>query len=540
MSIAVRSWHGRMVAPVLACSILVACGDDDSGENPGSDGSVADAGGSDGAAAPNIDGGVDSGMDATAPLGSDASIGAKTLRAEISPVGNDAFFGVTYDSEGNIFAAGKTAVTAGSTADSAFVLAKFTSAGVLDTTFGIGGYATKNVVEGGGSVEQGRGVVVQASGKLVVAGYAEHQLYAADAGAGLLANDTDIFVVRFNANGTLDTTFGTGGVVRHDIGTAYINVPGVLPDGGVPASTLVGADQPWSLAQTVDGKLVIHTPSMGVAQDGGVRTDTDQTLVRLTAEGALDTSFGSTGVVRTDLGGVNANARGALVLDNGSVIGTGYSGNRVLGGTTNATNPVIYKVNADGTPDTSFATKDFVATPGVWHDYARSDMGPAEAYGAALQGTSFVTLGYGNGPTSTTSDWIFLRFSADGTQDKTFGTTSGVTFLDPGGFGDNGRAVVSLPDNRVVGVGSGRPGPANPDGGVPGQDTMVGILQPNGQPDTTFGTGGIRLFDFGSTTEVLWGAAVSPSKKQVVAVGVAGPVNAGEDDDGAIVVLTLP
>jgi uncharacterized delta-60 repeat protein len=525
--------RGWMTAPVLACSLLVACGDDDGGD----DGVSPDGGKPDGSTAL-----LDASMDATA---GDAGLAAKIISAQISATGNDRFFGVTHDSAGNIYAVGQTATSTVGTADYSYVVAKYSQDGVLDTSFGTNGYAIKNVVEGGGSVENARGIVVQTGGKIVIAGNAEHAVYAADAGVGPLANDADLFLVRFNSNGTVDDTFGTNGVVKHDLGTGVVT-RATLTDGGLANPSLSGADALWSLTQTPEGKLVIHTNTIaqGNLLDGGVRTDSDYVLLRLNAEGQLDTTFGGTGIVRTDFSQTSAGARTPTLLPNGSIIGVGYTTSSVLV-TAPATSqqPVLYKVNADGTPDTAFATQDPVTAPGVFHDICRVDQKNAEAYGAALQGSKLVTLGYGPTPgAGSGTDWVWFRFNGDGTQDKTFGT-NGTTFQDPGGYGDNGRALVTLPDNKVLGVGGGRATPATPPamGTTPPSDGMIGVLTEDGQPDTSFGPGGYRLLDIGGgTTDFLWGAEVSPDKKSVAVVGLGNKAAEADDEDGVVVILPVP
>ncbi|HEY6879723.1 MAG TPA: hypothetical protein VI299_16965 [Polyangiales bacterium] len=534
MSVVMRR-RGWLLGPAMACSILVACGDDDGDEGTNADG---DAGQPDGSMTL-----LDAGLDAN--VASDAALLEKVIAAQISATGNDRFYGVTHDGAGNIYAVGQTSSSTVSGADYSFVVAKYSKDGVLDTSFGSNGYAIKNVVEGGGSVENARGIVVQSSGKIVIAGNAEHAVYAADAGVGPLANDADIYLVRFNANGSVDSSFGSAGVVKHDLGTGVVT-RATQADGGLANPSLSGADSMWSLTQTPDGKLVIHTNTIaqGTTLDGGLRTDSDYALLRLNAEGQLDTSFGGTGVVRTDFSQTNAGARAATVLANGSIVAAGYTTSSVLV-TAPATSqqPVLYKVNVDGTPDATFGTLDPVPTPGLFHDICRADGKNAEAYGAAQQGTKFVTLGYGPTPGSGTgSDWVWFRFNGDGTQDKTFGT-SGVTFMDPGGYGDNGRALITLPDNKVLGVGGGRPAPATPPpmGTNPPSDGMIGVLAENGQPDPSFGKNGVRLFDFGAgTTDFLWSAELSPDKKTVAVVGLGNKASDNDDEDGIVLILPVP
>jgi uncharacterized delta-60 repeat protein len=563
MSVAKRTWRGLLVVPVLACSALVACGDDD----PKSV-TELDAGGD---AGPRNDGGPDSGTPADTGIGADTGVRVDSglgndagLRdaasdasvtgdgavkpgfvTELSATGHDRFRGVTYDAQGNIFAVGHSAEATANTSDSQIVVAKFNAQGALVESFGTAGIARKNVVVGGQDIEGGYGIVVLADGKIVVAGEADHNVVAAGSDAGVLARDTDLVLVRFLATGLVDETFGSQGVVRHDIRDGVQTIPS-LQDGGVGAPTLSGRDTFGSLSLAGD-KLVIHAAARaaGTTVDGGLRTDSDFTLLRLNLDGSLDTSFATTaekpGILQTDVGQVNASARSATVLANGDIVGAGYATTPAVG-----QNPVLYKVKADGTRDATFAVDQTTlpGTPaGVWYNRARTDMKNAEAYGAALQGDKFVTLGYG--PTPATdglgTDWVFFRFNANGTQDKTFGT-NGETFVDPAKFADNGRGLLILPDNRVLGIGRGRPTPAVPPaaGQQPANiDGMISILTPMGQPDATFAPGGFKLYDFGITDE-FHACAVAPNKLQAAVVGVAGGPETGTDDNAVLVLVPLP
>jgi uncharacterized delta-60 repeat protein len=459
----------------------------------------------------------------------------------LSLTGHDRFFGVTYDKEGNIYATGQTSADIASDADYSFVVAKFLASGELDATFGNGGVALKNVAVGGTSREVARGIVIQSDGKIVIAGTVEH----APKAEAPLHLDTDVALVRFTAAGVLDTTFGTGGVAIHDLSPGIANVAN---DG------IQGADSQWSLSLAASDKLVLHGTMRDKSADATAtpRRDSDWALVRLTAGGALDTTFnaagtgtGIPGVVTLDIGNVNASARSANVLADGSVIGTGYATSTVLTGTAvTAQQPVLYKVTATGEFDATFATTDPWAATGVWHGFARADGKNAEAYGAALQGDKLVTMGYG--PTSTPgavggtpyagtgSDLVSFRFSANGDQDLTYGV-GGTAFVDPGGWGDNGRFVMVLPDKRVLGVGVGRKkGTVNPEA-----DALLTMLTENGALDETFGAGGFRLYDMGGTADHFWGAALAPNQTRVAVVGISGAETAANDDDAALLILPI-
>jgi uncharacterized delta-60 repeat protein len=548
MSVVKRARHGWLLAPALACSLVVGCTDDDDGEegNP----PPADSGAQDsGAITPVSDGGlgmdgsvsIDGGQDAgPTQWRSDAAPFAEQLvKAEVSAIGNDRFYGVTYDPAGNIYAVGSTSDVLGSTADSALVVAKYSAAGVLDTTFGVGGYAIKNVTVGGLSAELARGIVVQSSGKIVIVGDAEHQVFGAGIDGGVFVGDTDIVLVRFNSNGSIDTGFGTDGVVRYDlnVGALVIN----QADGGV---SLGGRDSAYSLALAAADKLVVHGGSRPSGQwsDGGVRTDSDFALLRLTADGALDTTFGTGGIVLTDVGQASGSARAATVLPDQSIIATGYTTASTLG--TSSQQPVLYKVTPTGAPDNTFATADATPNPGVYYDYTRPDMQRAEAYGAAPQGNKFVTVGYGppRGSSTGATDWVFFRFNADGSKDPSFGI-GGASFIDVGGHADNGRGLTILPDNRVLAIGIGRLTPATAPvmGTNAPADAIVGILGPDGQNDLSYGAGGYKAYDLGGPSDEFTAVTLSPNKKQVAIVGYGTAADpATQDGDSALLLLNIP
>jgi uncharacterized delta-60 repeat protein len=492
-------------------------------------------------AAVDMDGAVET------DAGLDASSGEKVVFTTISATGHDRYYGVTHDGDGNIYAVGQSSSGTENTSDYAFVLAKYLPSGELDETFGNGGIVLKNlsVSRGGPSREIARGVVIQSTGKIVVAGTVDHE----PIGTGPAAADTDIALVRFNANGSLDTGFGTNGVKRLDLTTPHVYQPATLADGGVPPPALSAADTQYSLTLAAEDKLVIHGTEGGAgfkASEPSVpRIDSDWSLIRLTADGEPDTTFNTTGRVSLDIKEGGGTARAATVLADGSIIGVGYTSvSGILDTTTtNRQQPVLYKVSNTGVFDPTFATADqYAAHPGVFYDFVTPTMTNAEAYGAAPQGDKFVTVGYGptNG-SGTGSDFIFARFNQDGSQDKSFGT-GGTTYLDPGGYGDNGRAITVLPDDRILGAGGGRATPAvAPDAGVnPPTDGMLGILLPDGAPDPSFGTNGVKLYDLGGTSDFFWAVSVAPDEKSVAVVGIKGAASPASDDDAALLILQLP
>ena len=131
--------------------------------------------------------------------------------------------------------------------------------GDLDSSFGTGGKVTTSI---GGGEDKGKSVVVQADGKIVVAGVSYD------------GTNYNFALVRYNINGSLDSSFGTGGKV--------------ITGGG-------GGCDVASVAVQGNGKIVVAGCSFGGAT-------VDFALVRYNVNGSLDASFGSSGRVFTDFG----------------------------------------------------------------------------------------------------------------------------------------------------------------------------------------------------------------------------------------------
>jgi uncharacterized delta-60 repeat protein len=157
-----------------------------------------------------------------------------------------------------------------------FALARFTADGVPDTTFGSGGQVATTFTVGGtllGAFPDA--AVLQPDGKLLVAGTAGFLGAAGDVNAGNKAFGTAFVAARYNADGSLDSTFGTGGQTATPL--LYHTVP--WPD------FLSGAPQPQvsSIFVQPDGKIEL----VGMARNW----DRTLSLFRLNSDGSPDTSF---------------------------------------------------------------------------------------------------------------------------------------------------------------------------------------------------------------------------------------------------------
>lgn len=232
-------------------------------------------------------------------------------------------------------------------AGSGFALARLTSGGTLDYSFG-GGSGTVTSTLGSGSAFA-NSLVIQADGKPVLAGYAS-------------SGGTVFALARYTAKGALDTTFGTGGKVLTHVG-------------GTSAGNAAIAT---SLAIQSDGNIV----AAGYAK--GASADTYRfAVVRYTSAGALDSYFGSgTGKVLTAIGSSDAVGGDVAIDANGGIVVGGYSH---AGGYRQLT---LNRYDSFGNPDASFGP---VVTA----------VGSANAavQGLAVQSDGkIVVAGYGNSP----------------------------------------------------------------------------------------------------------------------------------------------
>ncbi len=392
------------------------------------------------------------------------------------------------------YAAGFAAQTL--TGSKAVTVVKLSATGPV-TGFGTAGVATTGFVSAAGSAGE-IALVAQASGKIVVV-----------ATVANIVNPLDRDIVVFRLDGTtgaLDTTFGTGGSVVLDLNTAL--------------DATVAAQRDASRSVAVGPNDVIYVLGSQRRNDT-IATDTDIAVVRLTANGVVDTTFGVAGKFTHDIQNVNATMRGIHALADGSMVAFGYANTPAVGNTTQA---LIYKITSAGVLDTGFATGGF------FHDSVLTTQ--TETYNGAFHGNKFVTGGYGreSSAAGVTNDYISLRFDvATGARDLTWGgAPNGAVVFDPSGTmaGSNCRNAVALPGGKTLLIGS--MGPSN----MPAQDALFAVLDANGALDRAYGDG-IHTYPLGANlNDQFWGGAVSGNTALIVGYkgGGATPTDTANDD----------
>jgi uncharacterized delta-60 repeat protein len=334
-----------------------------------------------------------------------------------------------------------------------------------------------------------------------------------DAGtdAGTTQVDSDLALVRLNTNGTVDTTFGTNGISRLDLG----------PGAGS------ARDSVWGMERDTSDRLVLF----GGRKASATRSDVDRVVVRVSANGALDETFATKGIQTLDIANLNDNSRHGIIQPDGKIVASGYMNHPTGVGAQSANRIILQRLNADGQPDATFGSKGVVnSAPIQSADPATQEWGMSESYSVGYQAGKLVTVGYGRySATATTVDIVSCRYDSTGKLDTTWGT-NGVYTLDLIGDNERGRDMVVLPDDRVLMVGSGTPVSKN-------IDALALLLESTGTPSTALGTNGYKLYDFGRPDEAFLGVAVSPDGNWFAAAGHRAGAN--EDDDAVLLIRRL-
>ncbi len=334
------------------------------------------------------------------------------------------------------------------------------AAGDLDPRFGGGGKITTDV---NGSIDITYEIARQSDGKLVVAG----------TGGGTEVVPSVFGLARYNQDGTLDSNFGVGGRILTDFSNATNHV----------------FDQALTVAIQSDGKIV-----------AGGNTCTSQVcdfaLARYDTNGRLDPSFGSGGKVTTrfDPFDTYAGAVAVAIQPDGKIIAAGER--------------VLARYNSDGGLDTSFGNGGKIETfPENCY------CGPVSAIALQPDGKIIATGGWQFG---------LARFNSNGSPDATFGNGGIVTtdFGNTSAVGGYAEAVVLQPDGKIVMSGSSTFYESI-------VDFMLARYNSDGSLDTTFGSAGIVITDFGSGYRYDGALALAlQADGKVVAAGVtSGPQN---------------
>ncbi len=229
---------------------------------------------------------------------------------------------------------------------------------VVDTTFDSDGKVITDI--GAKTSDTARSVVIQEDGKILVAG----------------VSSNNFAVVRYNSDGSLDTSFDNDGKVSTDIGSKT-------------------SDTGRSIAVQNDGKILVAGASSN-----------NFAVVRYNSDGSLDTDFNITGKVTTDIGsGTTDNAYSITLQGDGKIIVAGSS----------SSNFALVRYNSDGNLDNSFGSNGKITT----------DIGTNSndiAYSVSVQGDGKILVAG-----SSSSNFALVSYNIDGSLDTSFGNGGKVT-----------------------------------------------------------------------------------------------------------------
>jgi uncharacterized delta-60 repeat protein len=211
------------------------------------------------------------------------------------------------------------------------------------------------------------GVAIQDDGKILAAGY------VGSSGYGTYESIDDFVLLRFNIDGTIDTSFGTNG---------YTTIK-------------IGDDEAFDLAIQDDGKIVV----VGKYNDNTIDRFT---ILRFETDGTLDNSFGTSGIVTRAIGANDSRAKGVAIQDDGKILVSGYSS------TGSITNMTLVRLNSDGTFDTSFDIDGVLTTDFTGYD--------SSAEAVALQSDDKIVIAGSTSDSSGDSLFAVARYTnSDGT-----------------------------------------------------------------------------------------------------------------------------
>lgn len=300
---------------------------------------------------------------------------------------SETIYALAIQADGKIVAAGTT-TRAATGADLA--VARYLPSGELDSTFGTGG---KVVTALGDDADTAYALVIQPDGKLLVGG---------DSNRGSSQTGVDFALVRYTQAGALDPTFGTAGVVLTSIASdggresiyalAIQAVDGedrIVAAGGEGDFTIVRYRANGALDTTFGNggkaahlfdspigaaRAIAMTPAGAIAVAG--HANHHVALAQLTAAGVLDPSFGSDGTVITPVNATSWDEAQAIAIDPaGKLVVAGWA----YEGASSAGNFVLARYLTDGTLDPTFAQTGIVTTP-------MAGTKPDQAMAIAIQG----------------------------------------------------------------------------------------------------------------------------------------------------------
>ncbi|MCB1035685.1 MAG: hypothetical protein KDD47_17825 [Acidobacteria bacterium] len=419
--------------------------------------------------------------------------------------------------------------------------------GTLDTRFGFNGATVVHFDEGGTLRDSAEAAALFPDGRVAVAGSVDTGVGGFDFGVTVLFPD-----------GSLDSSFGGDGrvTVGFDLGGTlgdFVTAVAVQADGKIVVAGSVAVDPTPNLDFGVvrlnadgsldtsfdgDGRAVIPFDVFGSLQDlpqaialqadgkilvaGFADTDVfpandeDFAVARLNSDGSLDLSFDGDGKALISFGPGRDNAYGLLVQSDGKIVVSGEVSNETF-------DFGVARLNSDGSLDTSFSGDGKAA--------ASFGMGNGQDQGKAVaqDGSGRLVV---VGSVSNGTDWDFgiVRFLPNGTLDSTFdGDGLALVAFDLGEDSDIASEVAITEGGGIVVAGRAFRTPSN-------TDYAIARLTENGGLDTAFGTAGktVIAFDLGQDNRDEANALVIRPDSRLLVAGTVERSQSGDTDFGIV------
>jgi uncharacterized delta-60 repeat protein len=370
--------------------------------------------------------------------------------------------------------------------------------GTLDTTFGNGaGYVSTNP---GGATSPS--IALQADGKIVGAGAVAVTVHG--------KSEESMAVFRYNSDGSVDTTFGSGGLV----------------------TTTLGKYGTWGNAVAIDaqGRILVAGMEQESALPGKLGYNVAGVIARYNSNGSLDKTFGSNGIIITDFVGGNIVPTSiAIQAWDGEIVVAGSSGQ------TNGSRLSVARYNTDGLPDTTFGSGGLFVLNGP-------NTAPSHAQHFTFQADHQIVLAGGVGYPSSVQygedAFLLVRLNdSNGTLDTTFNGTGYVVSPLPSLYpndpsmvnnGGDANGVVIQSDGSIVAVGSALGHTLNVDSAHT-VGMAVARYTTSGALDSSFGSNGYATF-----TQLYGGNAIAIQPDTNGELDITGYVPAGSSSNAAI------
>jgi len=338
---------------------------------------------------------------------------------------------------------------------------RFNSDGTRDNTFGVGGVFMYG--EKGKGNNYGSGVAIQPDGKIVIVGDSYYD------------KSREVLVLRCNSDGSLDSTFGKGGVVTYR------------------SQIKENKDLSFGVKFQSNARIVV----VGATHNG---KNYEPMILRYNSDGSLDSSFGKEGVVTyKGLSDADSWGRAVAIQPDGRIVMVGVSY------TTKKCDVLTVRYNADGSLDKGFGEGGVAPSscPPGGREWGRS---------IAIQPDGKIIVA-GNTRLGENTNILLLRYNANGKPDMTFGIGGIASHQSMAQKGNWGQAVALLPDGKIVLVGNSLSGSK--------KEAYIARCNSDGTMDSSFGKEGLVLAN-GPPDSNNWGfALITQPDGKIILVGYA-------------------